>query len=89
MYVHVKKRGVCNERIHTRNNLVIKPILITEIHDGHNHGSDPARIEMLKGYNYVKQRSINSEESTRNILHCPTNLGNLCFLIIWMLFLCI
>ena len=63
-----EKRGVCIARIHTRDNLVIKPTLIYEIEDGHTHGSDPARIVMLKGYNYVKQRAINFEESSRAIL---------------------
>ena len=63
-----EKRGVCKARIHTRDNVLIKPTFIHEIEDGHTHGSDPARIVMLKGYNYVKQRSINSEESTRAIL---------------------
>ena len=34
-----EKRGVCKARIHTIDNLVIKPILIHEIEDGHTHGS--------------------------------------------------
>ena len=61
-FVEVKKRGVCKARIHTRDKVLIKPTFIHEIEDGHTHGSDPARIVMIKGYNYVKQRSINSLE---------------------------
>ena len=41
---------------------------LEEIHSSHTHGSDPARIEMMRGYNYVKERSFNSEESTKFIL---------------------
>ena len=62
-----EKRGVCKARMHTRNDQLIRPILLHEIHTSYTHGSDPACVEMLKGYNYVKQRSIDSE-STRAIL---------------------
>ena len=62
------KREGCKARLHTRDNQVIKPTFIDEIHSSHNHGSDPARIDMLKGYNDLKQHSLNSEESTRVIL---------------------
>ena len=63
-----EKRGVCKARLHTRDNQVIKPTFIDEIHSSHNHGSDPARIDMLKGYNALKQHSLNSEECTKVIL---------------------
>ena len=59
---------MCKARLHTRDNQVIKPTFIGEIHSSHNHGSDPVRIDMLKGYNALKQHSLNSEESTRVIL---------------------
>ena len=49
-----EKRRVCKARMHTRSDQLIKPIFLHEIHA---HGSDPARVEMLKGYNYVKQHS--------------------------------
>ena len=62
-----EKRGICKARMHTRNDQLIRPILLHEIHASYTHGSDPACVEMLKGYNYVKQRSIDSE-STRAIL---------------------
>ena len=63
-----EKRGVCKARIHTKNNLVIKPSLISDIHSSHSQGSDPIRIGILKGYNHIKERAANSEESTRLIL---------------------
>ena len=63
-----EKRGVCKSRLHTKNNDVIMPKSLEEIHSSHTHGSDPARIGMIRGYNYVKERSFNSEESTRAIL---------------------
>ena len=63
-----EKRGVCKARMHSRNSLLIKPSLPNEVHASHTHGSDPSRIEMLKVYNYVKERSKDSEESTRAIL---------------------
>ena len=44
-----EKIGVCKARLHARDNQVIKPTFIDEIHSSHNHGSDPARIDMLKG----------------------------------------
>lgn len=62
------KRGECKARIHTKNNVVIKPLLINDLHYSHSHGSDPIRIEMLKGYNNIKERASKSEESTRLIL---------------------
>ena len=52
--------------LHTKNNDVIMPTSLKEIH--HTHGSNPARIEMVRGYNYVKERPFISEESTRSIL---------------------
>ena len=63
-----EKRGVCKARMHSRNSLLIKPSLPNEVHASNTHGSDPSRIEMLKGYNYVKERSKDSEESARAIL---------------------
>ena len=61
-------RGMCKARVHTRGDVIIKPTLLNDIHSSHTHGSDPVRIDMLKGYNKVKERSIDSEESTRIIV---------------------
>ena len=63
-----EKRGVSKSRLHTKNNDVIMPKSLEEILSSHTHGSDPARIGMIRGYNYLKERSFNSEESTRAIL---------------------
>ena len=59
---------MCKARVHTRGDVIIKPTLLNDIHSSHTHGSDPVRIDMLKGYNKVKERSIDSEESTRIIV---------------------
>ena len=63
-----KMRIVCKARMHTRGDVIIKPTLQNEIHSTHSHESDPVRIEILKGYSKVIERSIDSEESTRVIL---------------------
>eukprot|EP00800_Vazella_pourtalesii_P023091 TRINITY_DN9221_c0_g1_i1.p1 TRINITY_DN9221_c0_g1~~TRINITY_DN9221_c0_g1_i1.p1 ORF type:complete len:146 (+),score=0.09 TRINITY_DN9221_c0_g1_i1:148-585(+) len=64
-----EKRGQCNARLTTSNNLVIpNPIGTKEIQETHTHSSDKPRIEMLKGYNRMKERaSQNSEKTTRSI----------------------
>ena len=51
-------RGMCKARMHTRGDVIIKPTVL----------NDPVRIDMPKGYNKVKERSIDSEESTRVFL---------------------
>ena len=63
-----ENRGTCKARMHTKGDEIIKPTQINDIYSSHTHGSNPVRIEMLRGYNIVKERSINSEESTRVIL---------------------
>ena len=69
-------RGVCKARMHTRGDVIIKPTVLNNIYSSHTHGSDPVRIDMLKGYNKVKERSIDSEESTRVILsYCIEQMG--------------
>ena len=42
------KSAVCNSRIHTRSNNIIKPTTSSELISGHFHGPDPAKLEMLK-----------------------------------------
>ena len=62
--------------MHTRGDVIIKPTVLNDIYSSHTHGSDPVRIDMLKGYNKVKERSIDSEESTRVILsYCIEQMG--------------
>ena len=64
-----EKRGQCKARLTTRSDLVVvKPCDMIQIQETHTHGSDKPRIEMLNGYNQMKERaSQNSEESTRSI----------------------
>ena len=50
------------------NSEIVKPTLLNDIYSIHTHGSNPVRIDMLRGYNIVKECSIDSEESTRVIL---------------------
>ena len=56
-------------RVTTGNGLaIVKPNFIKDIQDSHTHGPDVPRVDMLKGYNRMKERaSENSEESTRSI----------------------
>ena len=63
-----EKRGVCNSRIHTRSNNIIKPTTSSELISGHSHGPDPAKLEMLKAYNILKTNASDSEMSTRSLL---------------------
>ena len=60
------KRGQCKARFTTRNGLVIVKLNgIKEIQYSHIHGPGVPRIDMLKGYNQMKERAKeNSEEST-------------------------
>ena len=53
-------------RMHTKGDEIIKPTQINDIYSSHAHGSNLVRIEMLRGYNIVKEHSMNSEESTRD-----------------------
>ena len=64
-----EKRGQCKARLTTSHELAIVNLIdIIEIQDSHTHSFDKPRIEMLKGYNQMKERaSQNSEESTRSI----------------------
>ena len=54
--------------MHTRCNKIIKPTDLSDIYPSHAHRSNPVRIEMFRGYSKVKERLIDSEESTRVIL---------------------
>ena len=64
-----EKRGQCKARVTIGDGLVIvKPNCIKDIQDSHTHGPDVPRIDMLKGYNRMKERANeNLEESTRSI----------------------
>ena len=59
LYWACEKRGTCKTRIHTRNDIIIKPVLHTPSQD---------RIKMLKDYRKMKDTASNSEQSTRGIL---------------------
>ncbi|KAI6655445.1 hypothetical protein LOD99_2280 [Oopsacas minuta] len=63
-----ENRGTCKACMYTKGDENIKPTQINDIYSSHMHGSNPVRIEMLRGYNIVKERSINSEESARVFL---------------------
>ena len=63
-----EKRGICKARLQTMNDNIIKPANPSDIQSQHSHGSDIARVEMLKGYNDLKIAARNSEVSTRNLL---------------------
>ena len=63
-----EKRGSCKARIHTSNNDIIKPHNSSEIYCQHSHSPDMSRVEMLRGYNNLKEVAKNSETSTRNLL---------------------
>ena len=64
-----ENRGHCKARMSTKIDLsIVKSRDSNEILDSHTHGPDISRIEMLKGYNLMKERaSSNSDESTRAI----------------------
>ena len=63
-----EKRGTCKARIHTREDIITKPVLISEIEQAHTHTPSQDRIQMLKDYSKMKDIASNSEQSTRGIL---------------------
>ena len=63
-----EKRGTCKARIHTREDIITKPVLISEIEQAHTHTPSQDRIQMLKDYRKMKDIASNSEQSTRGIL---------------------
>ena len=67
-----EKRGTCKERITTNFEMVItKRNDFTEILESHTHGPDKARIDMLRGYNNMKERAAqDTDQSTRSIYAC-------------------
>ena len=50
-----EKRRHCKARVTTNANLVIIKLNPEEIQNSHTHGPDTLRIEMIKGYNQIKQ----------------------------------
>ena len=63
-----EKRGICKARIHTINDVVVKPADPDDINISHTHGPVESRIEMLKAYTKMKELAKESEVSTRSIL---------------------
>ena len=63
-----EKRGTCKARIHAREDIITKPVLISEIEQAHTHTPSQDRIQMLKDYSKMKDIASNSEQSTRGIL---------------------
>ena len=63
-----EKRGKCKARINTLNDIVIKPMHITQLTNDHTHAPSQERIEMLRTYSKIKSMATNSEQSTRAIL---------------------
>ena len=63
-----EKRGKCKARINTLNDIVIKPVHITQLTNDHTHAPSQERIEMLTAYSKIKSMASNSEQSTRAIL---------------------
>ena len=67
-----EKRGTCKARITTNFDMVItKPNDFTEILESHTHGPDMARVDMLRAYNNMKERTAqDTDQSTRSIYAC-------------------
>ena len=63
-----EKRGECNARINTRNDIIIKPTDIIQLVNDHTHAPSQERIEMLQAYSTIKSTAEISEQSTRAIL---------------------
>ena len=49
-----EKRGICKARIHTINDVISKPLEVSEIEQSQAHPSTQDRIEMLKQYGEMK-----------------------------------
>ena len=64
-----EQRGTCKARLTTSpDGAILIPSLVTEILSSHTHGPNPARSEMLRGYQLMKDRALVSGEKTRTIL---------------------
>ena len=63
-----EKRGICKTRIHTNNDIIVKPDQVSEIEQAHTHALSQDRIRMLKEYRKMKDLASGSEQSTRGIL---------------------
>ena len=73
-----EKRGTCKARIHTRNDIIVKPVIVSEIQQAHKHTSSQDRVQMLKDYTKTKEIAANSEQSTRGILSIGIGEMNPC-----------
>ena len=62
-----EKRGACEARIQKRNDVIIKPVLVSEIGQAHTHTHSHDRIQMLMDYRQMKDIASNSEQNTRGI----------------------
>ena len=64
-----EKRGTCKARMTTSpEGAVLIPSQFTQIVSSHTHAPDPARSQMLQGYQSMKDRAFVSGEKTRTIL---------------------
>ena len=63
-----EKRGICKARIHTSNDIIVKPDQVSEIEQSHTHAPSQDRIKMLKEYRKMKDLASVTEQSTRGIL---------------------
>ena len=63
-----EQRETCKARLTTSpDGAILIPSLFTEILISHTHGPNPARSEMLRGYQLMKDRALVSGEKTRTI----------------------
>ena len=62
-----EKRGTCKARLTTNDRIVVKPCKLADIYSSHSHGPDPTRLEIIQSITKMKDRSTNSEDSTRSI----------------------
>ena len=63
-----ENRGICKARIHTSNDIIIKPDHLSEIEQVHTHPPSQDRIKMLKEYRKMKDLASSTEQTTRSIL---------------------
>ena len=60
-----EKRSTCKARIHTRNDIIVKYVLVSEIQQAHTHTPSQDRVQMLKDYRKMKDIPTNCEQSAR------------------------
>ena len=68
LHLVCEKRGTCKARLITHDIRIVTPTDISYIHSSHTHAPDCSRVKMIKGLDTMKQRTSNSNDSTRLIL---------------------